>query len=277
MLIISSFNLLFLINKNVVRGTGIPNYSNDRERIISMLFNKNLTLVGFYVYAYLRKDGSPYYIGKGKNFRAFDSKSHIIKPPNDKSRIVFLETKLTEIGALALERRYIKWYGRKDLETGILHNKTDGGDGVFGRKPCPETIQKAIATKRKTGGVYKCATIEARQKATATRLRNNHGKYSYWTPESIAKSIHTRQNNTTPRKKRVVNNSRRTWKIISPLGETWVSYNLAKCCREHSLNQNLLVQNKGRIVAASKFRKITNELSKNTVGWMIEDITLLEI
>lgn len=83
----------------------------------------------YYVYAYLRKDGTPYYIGKGKDRRAY-SKHSEFKIPNDKSRIVFLECRLSNIGACALERRYIKWYGRKDLKTGILHNKTDGGEGT---------------------------------------------------------------------------------------------------------------------------------------------------
>lgn len=92
----------------------------------------------YYVYAYLREDGTPYYIGKGIKNRAFENHKHIPVPTN-KSRIIFLEKNLSDIGALALERRYIRWYGRKNNKSGILRNLTDGGEGVYGYKHSEKT------------------------------------------------------------------------------------------------------------------------------------------
>lgn len=84
----------------------------------------------FYVYAYLREDGSPYYIGKGKGRRMFDKRHNVLVP--QKHDIIVLERHLTDIGSIALERRYILWYRRLDIGTGILENKTNGGEGLSG-------------------------------------------------------------------------------------------------------------------------------------------------
>ena len=82
----------------------------------------------FYVYAYLRENKKPYYIGKGKGKRAY-SRCRAIPKPTDVNNIVFLRTGLSEEESFYWERFYIKRYGRKDINTGILRNLTDGGEG----------------------------------------------------------------------------------------------------------------------------------------------------
>ena len=102
----------------------------------------------FYVYAYLRKsDLTPYYIGKGTGSRAW-AKQHNVKIPTDKHRIIIIENNLTNIGALAIERRLITWYGRKDLGTGILRNMTDGGDGSYNTIPSEKRKLACIKSNR---------------------------------------------------------------------------------------------------------------------------------
>ena len=94
----------------------------------------------YYVYSYLREDGTPYYIGKGKLKRAWVKHRGEVHPPNDHSRIQIIESNLYEDQAFKLEKELIKRYGRKDNNTGILRNKTDGGEGSSGHLKTQEWI-----------------------------------------------------------------------------------------------------------------------------------------
>jgi len=134
----------------------------------------------YYVYAYLRKsDNTPYYIGKGKNKRAYEKHAGVTKP-KDKSKIVFLETNLTETGAFAIERRMIQWYGRKDRGEGILHNQTDGGEGASGYINPPERrLEISRANVGEGNGMYgKTHTEDARKRISighiGIRLSERH-------------------------------------------------------------------------------------------------------
>ncbi len=89
----------------------------------------------YYVYKYLREDGSPYYIGKGKDRRAYQPHKRSNGAditPKDTSRIEFIQQNLTEEQAFSLEDKLIKKYGRKS-DGGILINMLLGPRGKSGR------------------------------------------------------------------------------------------------------------------------------------------------
>jgi hypothetical protein len=96
----------------------------------------------YYTYAFLREDKTPYYIGKGKGNRAYGRRYKGIKPPKNKTRILVLKQNLTEQDAFKHEVYMIAVFGRKDLGTGILHNRTDGGEGLSGAITSEETKRK---------------------------------------------------------------------------------------------------------------------------------------
>jgi|LauGreDrversion4_2_1035121.scaffolds.fasta_scaffold684100_1 hypothetical protein len=137
----------------------------------------------YYTYAYLREDGTPYYIGRGKGRRAFDITHRIKVPP--KGRVLILKQNLTYEEASEHEIYMIAVLGRKDLGTGILRNLTNGGEGRPGPKPqdevekirksntgkvIPDEVRRKIS-KAKTG--VPVHSDEEKEKRRLRLIKNN--------------------------------------------------------------------------------------------------------
>ena len=123
----------------------------------------------YYTYAYLREDGTPYYIGKGCRNRIHHPEGKSAgMPPID--RRLYLKKGLTEFDAFKHEMYMIDLYGRKDLGTGILRNRSAGGDGNMYRVVSQETRDKIGASHR--GRKQSAEWIKKRQeKAGQTRAK----------------------------------------------------------------------------------------------------------
>lgn len=111
-----------------------------------------------YIYRHIRLDtNQPFYIGIGsdKSFKRANEKSRRNKIWNDivsKSdyEVEILFDDITWEKACEKEIEFISLYGKKNNNTGILANMTDGGEGTLGRcyRPTEETRLKQSLAKR---------------------------------------------------------------------------------------------------------------------------------
>ena len=132
----------------------------------------------FYTYAYLRKDGTPYYIGKGKGYRAWVTHHKPVEKPSH-DRIMLLKTNLTEQEAFKHEAYMIAVFGRKDTGTGILRNRSDGGEksraGGIGN--FREGTKHKEETKKLIGSYHKGKNVS---EETKEKLRKANKGKKWW-------------------------------------------------------------------------------------------------
>ena len=147
----------------------------------------------FYTYLYLREDGTPYYVGKGTGTRAFCRDPVSVKPPRNRSRIIIQEFP-TETEAFEAEVLLISFYGRKDIGTGCLRNKTDGGEGSSGKvvsvatrnristakvgKKLPNRVQLTNKGRFKQGHKHSEDTVQKLSESLSLYLDSSEGKLS---------------------------------------------------------------------------------------------------
>jgi len=198
----------------------------------------------FYTYAYLREDRTPYYIGKGKDNRAYKKRKGEIRPPKNKSRIILLKQNLTEKEAFRHEIYMIAVLGRKDLGTGILRNRSDGGEGPSGYKHTEKNKEK-FKEYGKIGGKksYELGLgTFSRTKEEITKHSKISGNIGGTKSKQLGLGIHGLS------KQEIIENGKKGGKItgeknmkefvvLSPSGEVIKGKNIKLFCKENNLSQ----------------------------------------
>lgn len=141
----------------------------------------------FYVYGYLRTDGTPYYIGKGRSKRIDDAHQNVKVPPKD--RRVKLRENLEEQEAYDYEMELIKKYGRKRIdEDGILYNVAVGGPYAATKLLTEEErIESQRRARLKYYNAHKDDPEYMENRRLSDKKRNKSEKRQQWNQRSEVK------------------------------------------------------------------------------------------
>jgi hypothetical protein len=185
----------------------------------------------FYVYAYFRENLTPYYIGKGKGKRAWIKGDGEVYPPANKRYVQILRSNLTETEAFGFEIALILHYGRKDIGTGILRNKSNGGEGPSGAVRSYETkVKMSMAHKnKKFTDAHKKKLSEAH---AGKVLTDEHKEKIRLAGLKRFTDVKERQKVSRPGS---ANSNASVWKVTSPDGIVFYVTGLDTWCRENKI------------------------------------------
>jgi hypothetical protein len=202
----------------------------------------------YYTYAYLREDRTPYYIGKGSGRRINENKGRPCGKPKDKSRIIFLKQNLTEEEAFKHEIYMIAVFGRKDLGTGILNNRSNGGEGNSGYKHTEKNKEKFREYGKIYGKIGGKKSYElglgtfSRTKEEITKHSKISGNIAGTKTRDLKIGIHaltSEQKSEAGKKGGKITGEKnmKEFVVLSPSGEVIKGKNIKLFCKENNLSQ----------------------------------------
>jgi hypothetical protein len=207
----------------------------------------------FYVYLWLRhKDSengprlSPYYVGKGRGKRAFEKHGRTVPAPNDNSYVAFVEEGLTEDEAFSLEIYCIWAYGRIDLGTGILRNRTDGGEGASGLVVSKDTRRKMSEQRRgnRHPNWGKTTPEEVRKKMSEAKQGERHPNWGKTRDPEVCRKISEGQRgrvqSVKTRHQLSLAKVKYLYELTDPVGEIYATDNLFGFSRQYGLDNGAL-------------------------------------
>ena len=132
----------------------------------------------FYVYLYLDKEGTVYYVGKGCHNRAYWNckvRDNITRPP--KERIKIVKENLSETEAFDIEKEQIQLYKRQ-VDGGTLKNICLGGPGAPGR-PFPEDKKKELSQRFTNNPIFATYGHAGKEHSEESKqkMREKHNKH----------------------------------------------------------------------------------------------------
>jgi hypothetical protein len=203
----------------------------------------------YYTYAYLREDGTPYYIGKGRRYRAFQKRKTINLPP--KNRIILLKQNLTEEEAFKHEIYMISIFGRKDNGTGILRNLTNGGEGTSG----------ANNSKEKNGFYKKSHTEETKLKISKSKVGTKFPSHLKPIVSERTKKMWETGVFSTQEYREKLSSSlcKKQYKLIDKDGNEYYTENVVKFSKQNNLDYSAMY-------------KVVKGILKSYKGWIGEII-----